>query len=87
MTDTAPQALAEIAGKLSPAQRRIIIAARATLFETDWVIPLRNRWTTKVVMNLRAKGLSEEDMINRDRLTASGKALRSYLMSNSEGEE
>lgn len=73
-----------LARGLSEAQRRAIIAAPETLFGADRVLPLRNRWSTKVVLNLRKKGICEPDDISRDRLTPLGLAVRNHLQGLSE---
>ena len=68
-----------LAAGLSEAQRRAIIAAPETLFGENRVLALRNRWSTKVVMNLRKKGVCETFDAGRDRLTSTGLAVRAYL--------
>ena len=71
--------IATIASGLSEAQRRAVIAAPETLFGESRVLALRNRWSTKVVMNLRKKGVCETYDAGRDRLTTLGLAVRAYL--------
>ena len=86
MTDTAPQTLAEIAGKLSEAQRSTV------MFNLESGRP-RYNWSKRgsACRALERKGLlieTSDDIGNRMwKLSATGLALRSYLMSNSEGKE
>jgi hypothetical protein len=71
--------LAALAGRLSEAQREAILRAPETLFGDKRVLTLRNRWSTKVIMNLRKKGVCEPDDITRDRLTPLGEQVRLHL--------
>jgi hypothetical protein len=73
----------EIVRKLTKAQREAIISARESLFGNDYIIPLRNRWTTKTVKNLQALGLAERHLVNSVRLTRDpGLTVRDLLLEN-----
>lgn len=72
----------EIVRKLTKAQREAIISARETLFGSDYIIPLRNRWVTKVMKNLQAIGLVERHLIGSVCLTPIGLEVRNLLLEN-----
>jgi len=80
MTDTAPQALAEIAGKLSEAQREAICDCDE--HGGKWWLP----FSRGVGRDLYVARLVDTNLAWYW-LNAAGLALRSYLMSNSEGKE
>ena len=83
MTDTAPQALAEIAGKLTEAQRDII---RRAPIGGEWFSVSWEGWKG-LIWHLQRKGLAFPREPGWQVLSPLGLALRSYLMSNSEGKE
>jgi len=93
MTDTAPQALAEIAGKLTGPQRRMLLASEPGGWgrdDTATGVEIRGA-DYRVAASLEAKGLGDYghgspygDLYFNN---ADGLAIRSYLMSNSEGKE
>lgn len=76
MTDNPEQ----IARGLTKAQREAIAAAKETLFGADRVIPLRNRWTTKVALNLEKRCLSEPANLSQHKLTPLGLAVRDIIL-------
>ena len=102
MTDTAPQALAEIAKGLSEAERKVIMEMGdgehvfpASVTARDAGVPVAE--TRKIMRYFRDQGLARYGPLwSEDEcrpagsgtwLTRAGLALRSYLMSNSEGKE
>lgn len=96
MTDTASQALAEIAGKLSEAQRAWLLAAEPTIERVEKT-PSEEWWDVPGALYVEIDGedywLASRSMTSPEgcttftsgweQLTPLGISLRTYLMSNS----